>query len=92
MMQTTVTVSVSEKTYELGLGLNKFVKALKTCLSDGFQVGDDIPVILSGALGDLLPIIAGFEDIKTELAEDHGAFLNAITLTATSLVANLIND
>jgi hypothetical protein len=91
-MQTLVTVPVSEKTYEFGIGLNKFVKALKTALADGFQVGDDVPVILASALGDLVPIVTGFENIKLEMEANRSAFLAAITLTAIKLAENLADD
>jgi hypothetical protein len=89
-MKTSITVNVSKETYELGIGINKVVKAIKDAIEDGFQVGEDIPVIIAAAITELIPAIEGFELIPEELKADRQSFMNAVSLTTSELVETLI--
>jgi len=84
-----VVLPVAKETYELGLGMVKFLMALKVALEDGFQVGDDIPIIINEALTTLIPSIEGFEDIAKEIEENRGEFINAVCLTLTHVIESL---
>ena len=71
-----VTVKVPKETYALEQGLVAFVGACKQALADGFQVGQDLPVIISAALADLLPAVAGVGALPEEAKGDLPAMIN----------------
>ena len=79
-----VTVKVPQETYALEQGLVKFVGACKTALADGFQAGQDLPVIISAALADLLPAVAGVSAL-TEEVKDLASMINVGGLFAGDL-------
>lgn len=81
----TVTVSVSKETAELLEGLTKFAVAMKAALKDGFQVGQDLPVILTSALGDLAPALQGVDQIPAEVKASK-EFAAAVALGVNELV------
>jgi hypothetical protein len=91
-MKIDITVPVAKETYELGVGITKFIKACKGALEDGFEIGDDLPVIMASALGELLPAIEGVEKIKYEIVEDRAAFSNAVSLTTSALIETLVSE
>ncbi len=78
-------VEVSKETSELLEGLTKFAVAVKGALKDGWQVGQDLPVVLTSALGDLAPALQGAEAIKEE-AKDTKEFAAAVALSVNELV------
>lgn len=80
-----VTVKVSKEAYELGEGLKKFVLSIKGALADGWQPGQDIPVVLTAALSDLVPAVQGVEKVKEEVKEDLEAFVSALVLPAKEM-------
>jgi len=84
-----VVLPVAKETYELGLGIVKFITALKKSLADGFQVGDDLPVIINEALVSLIPSIEGSQDIYKEIEENRGEFINAVCLSLTHVIESL---
>lgn len=79
MQKVAVTTEVAKETYELGVGVDKFIGAVKQALADGFQPGQDIPVVLSAAIADLVPAIQGAEKIGSETS-DVQAFSNGLYL------------
>ena len=68
------TVSVTEnypkECYELGKGVGDFILAVKTALADGWQLGEDLPVIMGSAMATLVPSVAGVENMPAEMKED----------------------
>lgn len=76
----------SKETYELGKGMADFVAAVKTALADGWQLGTDIPVVVSAALATLVPAIDGVTKVKDELAADKKAFVNAAVATGAAIM------
>lgn len=82
MSQIQVPVTVEEKTYELSQALVKFTSAIKGALADGWQPGQDVPVILSAAFQDLVPVIKDVGSLPSELKEDKSAFAMAWVLSA----------
>lgn len=86
MEKVKVELECSKETYELGKGLADFVAAVKTALADGWQLGTDIPVVVSAALATLVPAIDGVTKVKDELAEDKKAFVNAAVATGSAIM------
>lgn len=84
-----VEVEVSKEAHELGEGIQKFVKAARQALADGWQPGQDLPVILSSALSDLAPALQGAEKIAAEQA-DKQAFANAVYLSLSPIAFDFI--
>ena len=72
------------------VGLDCFVGALKKALSDGWQTGEDLPVVLSSAMADLLPALQGVEGVVDELKEDKEAFFTAVGLGAKKIAARFL--
>lgn len=88
-MQTVqVTISASKETHELAVGLGKLIKAIKTATVDGFQVGQDLPVIISSAITDLVPALEGATLISEE-AKNTPEFQNACYLAAQEIYSAL---
>jgi len=85
MSKLDVTVEVSKESYELAQGVVKFVGALKLALADGFQLGADLPEIVSAAFADLVPAVNGIGDMPAEYKEDPQAFLTAFMLAGGEL-------
>jgi hypothetical protein len=79
------TVEVSKEASELLEGLKKFIVAMKDALADGWQVGKDLPVVLTSALGDLAPSLQGVEQIPQE-AKDSKEFAAAVSLGLNDIV------
>ena len=61
-----VEIEMPKEAYELAVGLGKFGKAVKMALADGWQMGNDIPVVMTSALADLLPALQGADKIADE--------------------------
>lgn len=75
-----VPVKVTKEAYELGQGLAKFHAAVKQAIADGWQITQDVPPIIQSAIVDLVPAMAGADQISAEGKEDVQAFANAIFL------------
>mgnify|MGYP001585275655 CR=1 FL=1 len=89
-MKINITVPVAKETYELGQGINKFVGTLKKALADGFQVGQDLPIIVTSAIAELVPSLQGMEQIPVEAKEDLPSFMKGLTLSAEELAFSLL--
>ena len=87
-----VTLPVAKETYELGLGIVGFLNALKKALEDGFQLGDDLPIIISESFSTLIPSIEGWEDISKEIENNRPEFINAVCLTVTHIIESLARN
>lgn len=85
-----VTVVVEEKAYEVGQCLVSIVSKAKAALADGFQPGQDIPVILAGSVADLLKIIGDMGSLPAESKENAGAFRKALVLSADDIAGVLL--
>lgn len=84
-----VEVEVSKEAYELGAGIAKFHAVVKTALADGWQIGQDIPPIMSSALSDLVPAMQGADQVSAE-SKDMQAFSNAIFLGLSPIAFSYI--
>jgi hypothetical protein len=73
-----VSLDASKEMYELLDGLVAFLKVAKTAASDGWSMGDDLPVVLTAAMGSLIPALQGIEKVGSELKEEPAQFIAAI--------------
>jgi len=90
MAKLKVELEVSKEAYELAQGIDKFVGALQLALADGWQLGTDMPALLSAAFTDLVPAIQGVDQLGDELKEDKAAFVNALSAGLTPIAFRFI--
>ena len=83
-----VQVNVAKETYELGMGVVKIIEAVQVALKDGYQPGQDLPVILMTSFGALTEAMIGYEKIAAE-AKSGAEFNNAVLLTVGNAFAKL---
>lgn len=84
-----VELEVSKETMELCQGLAKVVQNVKQALADGWSPGQDLPVILTTVIADLVPALQGVEQIPAEL-QDKQHFANAIYAGLSPVVFGLL--
>ena len=85
-----ITEKVCKESYELVSGLDKFVGAVTQALSDGWQPAQDIPVIISSAVIDLVPAIQGADKISAEYAQKPESFMTGILLGAKKIAFRFV--
>lgn len=72
-----LTVEVPKELYELFHNVGGFAVAVKVALEDGWQLEQDVPILLTEALAKLVPAVQGIDKIDDEFSEDKGAALAA---------------
>jgi len=65
-----IELEVPKEITEIGEALGTLLSAIGTSLSDGFQPGTDIPVIITTAIATLGTAVNGAQDIPAEFQED----------------------
>ena len=85
MAKVKVELEVAKEAHELVQGVVELVKAVKEAMKDGFQVGQDLPVIVAAAVQKLPPAIDGLDKLGDEL-KDPGSFAKAMVVGAADLV------
>lgn len=70
MEKVKVEIELPKEAYELAKGLGLFAAAVKKAMADGWQVGSDIPVIISSAVTDLVPALNGIDKLDDEAKAD----------------------
>lgn len=85
MQKVKVELEVAKEAHELVQGVIELIKAVKEAMKDGFQVGQDLPVIVAAAVQKLPPAIEGVDKLGEELKEP-GAFAKAMVIGASDLV------
>jgi len=86
----TIEVQVGKETYELTSGIVGFIKGMKVALADGWQPGEDFPVILMEAVVNLIPAVQGADMVDDEAKENRGAFIRSLALMAGDLYDVLV--
>jgi len=61
-----IEVEVPKEVYEIGQCVGNMLSAAGVALKDGWQPGQDIPVILTGALSGLMTAIDGCQKVIAE--------------------------
>ncbi len=85
METTTVQVTLPKEAAELAEGIGKFVLAVREATKDGFQVGQDLPVLITSAMADLIPAIQGAEKIGAEFQLSKAGVVMAFALTGAKV-------
>jgi hypothetical protein len=80
---------VSKEAHELAEGIANTVLSIQKALSDGWQPGQDLPIILNAVLLDLVPKIQGIEKLGSEKEENLEAFVTAFLLPVKKLAFRL---
>jgi hypothetical protein len=75
-----VTVDVPKETQELVQAIVEVVKAAKLALADGFQPGQDLPVIAVAAFQNLLAGVQGIAQLPEEAKADPGKLAVVLAL------------
>lgn len=83
----TVSVQASKEALELGQGVAKFLGKVLKALDDGWQPGQDIPVVITAAIGDLVPALDGVTLMADEFKDNPAAFYMALGLSAKDIAA-----
>lgn len=81
MSDVSVSVSLPKETYELGAGLAKFVSSCRQAAQDGWQTHQDLPVLISSAIRDLIPALEGYDKVKGEAMKDPVGVAKAAIIT-----------
>lgn len=84
-----VDIECSKELYELGKGLAVFVGAVKLALANGFQIGEDLPAIVTAAIANVIPAVDGVTKIGDEWKENKQATINAAMVTGSEIVGAL---
>ena len=84
-MSIKVEADVSKEAYELMLGLAGVVSGVKRALDDGWQVGEDLPAILSAVMVNLVPALQGVQDLPAEAMSETPEFVAALSLGAVEI-------
>lgn len=82
----TVEIPVAAKTYGLANGLVDMVDAIGEALENGWQTGEDLPVVISSVVEDLVPHISGVTELDDEWKADRQATMNALYTAFSRLV------
>ena len=59
-----------KETYEVGYALGEMIRAIGAALKDGFQPGQDIPVIITSAIANLASAINGLDELPEEFVQE----------------------
>lgn len=90
MQKVIVEVELPKEVHELSEGVAKFVGALRVALADGFQLGDDLPALVTAALSDLVPAVEGLDQVDDEFREDPSGVIKAVGLSVSDIVGEFL--
>jgi hypothetical protein len=63
--------------YELASGLGKFAVTLVQALKDGIRPLQDLVILTTAAVSDLVPVAGDISQLGTEFSENKEAFMNS---------------
>ena len=79
----------TKESTELMEGLTALVDAYFEAVKDGWQLGQDLPVIITAAVQKLLPAFQGIEKLGSEI-KDTEKFINSLFVTIVPLVFKIV--
>lgn len=79
-------IEVPKELHEVNVAVLNVLKAVKTALADGWQIGQDLPIIVTAAIANLPPAIDGFEKIADEVKENMPGTVNAGAFLAAEII------
>lgn len=80
---------VSKETYELGVALTNMMKGIKEALDDGWQMGEDLPKIITVIVSNLAQAVEGVKYAPSEFKEDPEATVLALALSLSKVLSIL---
>lgn len=80
MEKVNISLEVPKELKEVSDALLKIVVECKKALADGFQLGQDVPVVISQCAGPVLVALEGVGKISEEISGDRKAALQSIIL------------
>lgn len=80
-----MTVDVPKELQELVVALSKLVKESRKAFKDGFQIGQDLPALVTGCATELMAAIDGIEKVSGQWTEDRQASEKALALGLVDL-------
>lgn len=86
MNKVNLSTEVPKEIHELMVAVAKLVSEARKATADGFQLGQDLPMIVTAAMGDVMAGVAGVEKLGDEWKEDAPAFIKAILINAADIV------
>lgn len=84
-----VMTTVSKETYEMGEALVLILKAVKKAQEDGWQAGQDLPVIITTVVANLGEVMDGVKAAKGEWVESKEAMIMAVAMTVAAAIEEL---
>jgi hypothetical protein len=84
-------VEVPKEIHEVGLALGAILKATGNALKDGFQPGEDIPVIVMAAVANLGAAVSGLDKVGDEFKALPVEATTGLLLPILEGIAALIN-
>lgn len=83
-------VEVPEAMDKFGTELKNFVVAVETALADGWQMGQDLPVIITSAVQNLVPAISDVKAAGDDLTADPVMSAKSMSLNLADMIAPLV--
>lgn len=87
MEKAKIEMEVPKEAHELFSGMVKIVAAAKEAMADGWDLGTDMPVVITKALVELAPMIQGIDKLDDEFLEDPSAFIKAAVVSAGDIAS-----
>lgn len=78
-------VEISKNVDVVLKAVEKLLVESKKALADGFQVGQDIPVLVASCAGELISAVGAIQGIPHDWSEDHVACEKALALHVVAL-------
>lgn len=85
-----VEVEVCKEIHEIAEALAKIAVATKAALKDGFQAGQDLPVIVTEAFVQLPKAIEGLDKLDDEAKAQPGKFAMGLVLPLAAAVEEIL--
>jgi len=82
----TKSVQVPKEVDEVMVAIVNILKVTKQALADGWQPGQDLPVILTAAATNLLPAVDGMNKIGDEWKQERAGVLRSTMLGSADIV------
>ena len=87
MNKVNLSTEVPKEIHELMVAVAKLMSEARKATADGFQLGQDLPLIVTASMGDVMAGVAGVEKLGDEWKEDPAAFIKAVLINAADIVA-----
>lgn len=87
-----IEIEVPKEAQELFGGLVNIVKSIKMAMADGWDVGTDLPVVITQSLVELAPMIQGVDKLPEEFKANPAAFIKSAVLAGGNIAALFVES